>query len=144
MGTAHQQEPVRCLITICPSTIEELTYLVHRLERQPERTLPESGLREVRLPQQVRVAEHKLDRLLGLGRVEAGSADYTARADDVEGDLDVERPVPRVVEDEYRGDGDIREVDGLCNGGARSGSMAGGGCRRRGLTFVDARSSGVR
>ena len=96
------------------------TYLVHSLERQPERTLPEPRLREIRLPQQVRVAEHHFNRflvypgdLLRWG-VYVGPADDPARADDVKRDLDVERPVARVVEDKDGGDGCGGEVDGLC------------------------------
>ena len=96
------------------------TYLVHSLERQPERTLPESGLGEVRLPQQVRVAEHHFNRFLVyrggllLWGIDVGPADDPARADDVERDLDVKRPVARVVEDKDGGDGCGGEVDGLC------------------------------
>ena len=96
------------------------TYLIHGLERQPERTLPESRVGEVRLPQQVRVAEHPFNRflvypgdLLRWG-VYVGPADDPARADDVKRDLDVERPVARVVEDEDGGCGSCGEVDALC------------------------------
>ena len=77
------------------------TYLIYGLERQPERTLPEPRLREVRLPQQVRVAEHELDGRAGAVRgVRVGRAEDAAGADRVERELDVERPVARVVEDE--------------------------------------------
>ena len=95
------------------------TYLIHGLECQPERTLPESRLGEVRLPQQVRVAEHHFNRFLVypgallLWGIDVGPADDPARADDVERDLDVERPVARVVEDEDGGDGCGGEVDRL-------------------------------
>ena len=41
-----------------------------------------------------------------VGRIEVGAADYAARTDGVEHDLDVERPVARVVEDEDRGNRD--------------------------------------
>ena len=110
-------------------------HLVHGLESFTERALADARLWEVRLPQQVGVAEHQLDRgaatisgtgirgllrvgwgplavrqrllIWGGGRVEVRAADDAARTDDVEDDLDVERPVPRVVEDEDRRKRDV-------------------------------------
>ena len=102
------------------------THLIHGLEGFAERALADARLREVGLPQQVGVAKHQLDRvtatataiaahpdlggLFCLGRlsvrIEVRAADDAARTDDVEHDLDVERPVSRVVEDEDRGNRD--------------------------------------
>ena len=78
--------------------------------------MADARLREVGLPQQVGVAEHKLDRVADVApggssrayvvRIDVGAADDAARTDDVEHNLDVERPVARVVEDEDRGNRD--------------------------------------
>lgn len=78
--------------------------------------MADARLWEVRLPQQVWVAKHQFDRVattaarLGrpfyarrIVRVEVRATDNATRTDDVEDDLDVKRPVPRVVEDEDRG-----------------------------------------
>lgn len=91
-------------------------HLVHRLKRVTERALAEARAREVGRPEQVWVAEDELDgrwrlSVPSLGRcVGVGGADDAARAEDVEGDLDIEGPVTRVVEDEDGRDRSLGEV----------------------------------
>lgn len=84
---------------------------MNSLERFPKRSLAEAWARKLRAPLKIRVAEDELDRW-GAHCGTTGSDD-SPRLNHIHHDLDIERPVAWVVEDEDGGYRRRRKVDWL-------------------------------
>ena len=82
---------------------------MYSLECFAKRSLPEARARELIAPLKIRIAEDELDRW----RAPCGAtgSDDSPRLYHIHHDLDIERPVARVVENEDGGYWRHREVD---------------------------------
>jgi hypothetical protein len=87
------------------------TNLEHGLEGLPKCSLSQAGTWKFRSPQKIWVAEDELDRCSPVNRTRA--IDEPSRQDDICHDLDIERPVARVMENEDRGYWRRREINWL-------------------------------
>ena len=88
--------------------------LEHGLECLTKRSLSQAGTRELRSPQQIRVAKDEFNRCSVAYGTRA--IDDPPRQYDIYHDLDIERPVARVMENEDRGYWRLREINSLQSG----------------------------
>lgn len=121
--TAHMDTPSRSA-PVCTNSaqLEPKTFyvrhanLIHRSERLPEPALPKPRTIKLAPPNEIRVRKDHLNRLLPGAldlAVRIRPADDASRLDRIAHDLDVERPVARVVEDEDGGNARLGEIDCL-------------------------------
>jgi hypothetical protein len=85
--------------------------LEHGLEGLPKCSLSQAGTWKFRSPQKIWVAEDELNRRSPVNRTRA--IDDPSRQYDICQDLDIERPVARVMENEDRGYWCRREINWL-------------------------------